>query len=145
MVKYSMKNISFVEINNNILFHLIIQLCLALRDPMDCSPPGSSVHDNSPGKNTGVGCRALLQRIFPTKRSNLGLLHCRWILYHLSYHGSPSILEWVACPFSRVTSQPRNETRVSCITGRFFTSWATQEAFHIHTYLFKKTMNNGNY
>ena len=39
---------------------------------------------NSPGKNTGVGCHSLLQRIFPTKGSNPGL-HCRQILYHLSH------------------------------------------------------------
>ena len=48
---------------------------------MDCSPPGSSVHGDSPGKNTGVGCHALLQGIFPTQESNQGLLHCRQILY----------------------------------------------------------------
>ena len=35
--------------------------CLTLGDPMDCSPPGSSVHGDFPGKNTGVGCHALLQ------------------------------------------------------------------------------------
>ena len=40
---------------------------------------------NSPGKNTGVGCHALLQGIFPTQGSNPGLPHCRWILYHLSH------------------------------------------------------------
>ena len=34
---------------------------------MDCSPPGSSVHGDSPDKNTGVGCHVLLQRIFPTQ------------------------------------------------------------------------------
>ena len=45
---------------------LVAQLCLTLNDPMDCSPPGSSVHGNSPGKNTAVGCHALLQGIFPT-------------------------------------------------------------------------------
>ena len=38
-----------------------------------------------PGKNTGVDCRALLQRIFPTQGSNPGLLHCRQILYHQRY------------------------------------------------------------
>ena len=37
------------------------------------------------------------------------------------------ILEWVAFPFSRGSSQPRDWTQVSCITGRFFTSWATRE------------------
>ena len=37
---------------------------------MDCSPPGSNAHADSPGKNTGVGCHALLQGIFPTQGSN---------------------------------------------------------------------------
>ena len=108
--------------------HLVAQSCLTLCDPMDCSPPGSSVHGDSLSKNTGVGCHALLQGIFPTEgikpRSlalqadslpdeppekpkntgvgslsllqgiflsselNQGLLHCRRILYQLSYQGS---------------------------------------------------------
>ena len=72
---------------------LVDQLCLTLCDPMDCSPPSSSLHGDSPGKYTGVGCHALLQRIFPTQGSNPGLPHCRWILYHLSHQGSPFI--WV--------------------------------------------------
>ena len=55
--------------------------------PHDCSLLGSSVHADSPGKNTGVGCHALLQGIFPTQGSNPGRLHCRQILYHLSYQG----------------------------------------------------------
>ena len=63
------------------------QLCLTLCDPMGCSPPGSSVAWNSPGKNTGVHCHALLQGIFPTQESNPGLLHCRWILYCLIHQG----------------------------------------------------------
>ena len=46
---------------------LIAQSCPTLCDPMDCSPPGSSVYGDSPGKNTGVGCHALLQGIFPTQ------------------------------------------------------------------------------
>ena len=41
---------------------------------MDCSPLGSSVHGDSPGKNTGVGCHALLWRIFPTQGLNPHLL-----------------------------------------------------------------------
>ena len=51
---------------------------------MDCSLQ-APLSMNSPGKNTVVGCRFLLQGIFPTPGSNLGLLHCRHILYHLSY------------------------------------------------------------
>ena len=46
---------------------------------------GTSVHGDSPGKNTGVGCHALLQRIFPTQGSNPCLPLCRCILYYLSY------------------------------------------------------------
>ena len=45
---------------------------------------------DSPCKNIGVGCHFLLHRIFPTLGLNLGLLHCRWILYHLGHQGSPS-------------------------------------------------------
>ena len=57
-------------------------------NPMDCSPPGSSVH---------------------------GILQAR-------------ILKWVGIPFSRGSSWPRDQTRVSCIAGRFFTIWVTREA-----------------
>ena len=67
----------------------VAQSCPTLRDPMDCSLPGSSVHGDSPGKNSGVGCHALLQGIFPTQGSNRGLPHCRRILYCLSHQGSP--------------------------------------------------------
>ena len=87
---------------------LVNQSCPTLWDPMDCSLPGSSVHGDSPGKNTGVGCHALLQGIFPTQGLNPGLLHYRQILYSLSHQGSPRILEWVAYPLSRKTSGPRN-------------------------------------
>ena len=60
------------------------------------------------GKNTGVGCHALLQGIFPTQGLNPGLPHCRWILYCLGLQRKPKILEWVAHPFSKGTSQPRS-------------------------------------
>ena len=63
---------------------LVSQSCLTLHNPMNCSPPGSSVHEDSPGKNSGVDCHALLQRVFPTRALNPGLLHCRWILYCLN-------------------------------------------------------------
>ena len=47
-------------------------------------PPLGS-HWDFPGKNTGVGCHALLLGIFPTQGLNPGLSHCRQILYHLSH------------------------------------------------------------
>ena len=83
---------------------------------------------NSPGQNTGVGSLSLLQGNFPTQGLNPGLPHCRWILYLLNHKGSPRILEWVAYPFSSKSSQPRNWTGVSCISGGFFTNWAMREA-----------------
>ena len=97
---------------------LVAQSCLTLGNPMDCSPSGSSVHGDSPGKNTGVGClppgdlpnpgteprsptfqenTLLSEPLEKCKNSsgdlqdqgiNQGLLHCRWILYKLSYQGS---------------------------------------------------------
>ena len=63
-------------------------LCPALGNPMDCSPPGSSVY---------------------------GIPQAR-------------ILEWVAIPFSRGSSPPRDGTWVSCVIGRFFTIWATRDS-----------------
>ena len=82
---------------------------------------------NSPGQNTGVGSLPFLHGIFPTQGLNPGILHYRKILYQLSHKWSPRILEWVAYPFSRGSSQPRNWTGVSCIAGRFFTNWAIRE------------------
>ena len=67
-----------------------VQLC----DPMDCSPPGSSILGDSPDKNTGVGCHALLQGIFPTQGSNphlLRLLHWQTGSLPLSPPGKPKI------------------------------------------------------
>ena len=95
-------------------------------------PHGPCSPWNSPGQNPGVSSLSLLQGIFPTHGSNPGLLHCRQILYQLSHKGSPRILEWVACPFSRGSSWHRNWTGVSCIAGGFFTNWAIREA-HTHT------------
>ena len=75
-----------------------------------------------------IGSLSLLQRIFPTQGSNPGLPHCRRILHQLSHKRSPRISEWVAYPFPRWSSQPRNRTRVSWIAGRFFTNWAIRGA-----------------
>ena len=70
----------------------LLQSRLTLYDPMDDSLPGSSVHGDSPGKNTGVGCHSLLQGIFPTQGLNPGLsivrgLHIKSILKLRSREG----------------------------------------------------------
>ena len=59
--------------------HLCMLSCFScvrlMCDPVDCSPPGSSFHGDSLGKDTGVGCRALPQRILPTQGWNLPLIY----------------------------------------------------------------------
>ena len=71
---------------------LVDQLCPTLYDPTDCSLPGSWDWRlmPTPVKNTGGGCHSLLQGIFPTRGLNPGLLHCRQILYQLSYYSRSS-------------------------------------------------------
>ena len=64
---------------------------------------------SSLGQNTEVSSLSLLQGIFPTHRSNPGLLYCRRILCQLIHKGSPRILEWLAYAFSRGSSQSRIE------------------------------------
>ena len=64
-----------------------VRLC----DPMDCSLSGSSVHGIFQARVLEWIAIFLLQGIFPTQESNLGLLHCRQTLYRLSYQGSPVV------------------------------------------------------
>ena len=73
------------NINYSISAVLSPSVMTTLCDPMDYS---FSVHGESPGKNTGVGCHAVLEGIFPTQGLNPGLPHCRQILYRLSRQGS---------------------------------------------------------
>ena len=76
----------------------VTQLCLTPCDHMNCSKPGSSVHGILQAR---VGIYSLLQGIFPTQESNLDLLHCRQILYQLSYQGrlllisGPHLRSWL--------------------------------------------------
>ena len=66
----------------------------------------------SPGKNTGVNNHFLLQRIFPTQGLNLGLLHCRWILYPLSYQGEVQIV-------GKLTNSKEISPHCFCFLDRF--------------------------
>ena len=91
---------------------------------------------NSPGKNPGVGCHALLQGIFPTQRLNLGLLHCRQIPYSLSHQGNPRQRLKVSKTSStfaniRVSSASLSLSYFSRIL--FFFSSTQQEAFEFHS------------
>ena len=111
------------------VIHVSMLSCSVLSDSLQ--PHGLYSPCNSPGQNTGVGSLFLLQGIFPTQGLNSGLPHCRQILHQLSRQGRPRILEWVVYPFSGRSSWPRNQTGVSFIAGRFFTSWAAREALRL--------------
>ena len=62
---------------------------------------------DSPGKNTGVGHHFLLHRISPTQGSNPGLLHCRQILYYLSYWEVQPLAMAKSCQHSRKTKEKK--------------------------------------
>ena len=66
--------------------------------------------------------RAAQAPYYKKKFEEMGIPHCRWILYQLSHEGSPRILQRVAYAFSMGSSQLRNQTQVSCIAGGFFTN-----------------------
>ena len=102
-------------------------------DPMDYSSPGYCVRGDSPGKNTGVGCHALLQGIFPTQGLNPGFLHCRWILYSLSHQGRPCRyiscmiyvegkmwFKWKVFYLSQISGISRNMYKLSNIKNRMW-------------------------
>ena len=101
---------------------LVALLCRSL-NPMDCSPPGSCVRGDSPGKNTGVGCHGLLQGIFPTQGSNPGVQHCRRIPPRKPKNTGVSIL-------SLLQGILQNQESIQALLNRrqIFTSWATREA-----------------
>ena len=123
---------------------LVTQSCPTLCDPMDCSLPGTSVHGDSPGPNTGVGSLALLQGNFPNLGIEPRFPTLQAVLLPAEPQGKPlytiheilqaRILEWVAIPFSRGSSQPRDRTQASRIAGGFFTSWAIREALVHYTH-----------
>ena len=73
------------EGNRNSNNSVVPQSCLTLCNPTDCSPPGSSVHEILQARILEWIAIPFLQRIFQTQGSNLGLLHCRQILYRLSH------------------------------------------------------------
>ena len=86
--KFDLFSPSDFMLYNYAVLCLVAQSCLTLCNPMDCSPPGTSVHGDSLGKNTGV----------------------------------------VSMPSSRESSQPCDQTEVSCTAGRLFTLCTTREA-----------------
>ena len=146
---------------------LVIQLCQTLCDPMDCSPPDSSVHgilqvrilekvaipfsrgSTWPRDETQVSCIAgRLFTIWAARKLHIYVCCCfcgqscptLCDAMDCSLPGSSiheilqaRILEWVAKPSSRGSSQPRDQTQVSHTAGSFFTIWAIREASYKYT------------
>ena len=116
------------------MLHLVAQSGLTLCDPMGCSLSGSFVH------------RVLQQEYWsgspcppPGDLPNPGIKPRSPALQADSLpaepQGSPRTLEWVAYPFFRGSSQPRNQTGVSYTAGWFFTCWATREPIYVHVFI----------
>ena len=95
--------------------HSVMSKCL---QPHGLQPTRLFCPWDSPGKNTGVGCHALLEGIFLTQGLNPGLRHCRQILYHLSHQGSPIQREAAfTCNIDL--------TGPSCRTEKVFLAWVS--------------------
>ena len=129
LLRDSMQYVTIISLSQcyAVLGHFChVRLC----DAMVSSLPGSWVRGSFPGKNTRVGCHALLQGIFP-KWVKWKSLSCAWLfsIPWTSPWNSPGQNTGLGTfPFSRGSSQPRDWTQISHIAGRFFTSWATREA-----------------
>ena len=83
-------------LKRSIKINEVAQSYLTLCNPLDCSPPGSSINGIFPGKSTRVGCHFLFRGIFPTQGWNSDLLCCRQMLYHLNHQGSQYKNQWPA-------------------------------------------------
>ena len=153
----------------------VAQSYLTLCNTMDCSPPGSSVHEISqtrileflaisssrgsfrPRDRTCISCigRQILHcwAIRETLYMCIVSVSCSGMPYSLridpkdynlpgsSVHGilQTRILEWVAIPFSRWSSWPRDQMQVSCMSSRFFTVWVIRENLYMCIYVHKYT------
>ena len=118
---------------------IFAQSCLTLCDPMDYSPPGSSVH--------GILQARILEWVaIPFSRGSSPPRDWTWVSYTAgrsltiwATKWSPRILEWVAIPFLGVSCWPTDWTWVSCTAGRFFTFWATYGGWNLmNNALFEK-------
>ena len=113
ILKFLTANKFYSTGNYGVISLLIVQLCLTLCNPMDCSlllcPWDFS------GENTGVGCHSILQGNFPTQGLNLVLPHCRQCIYHLNHLGSPILKE--KDTIKSVNNNTLKKILISILTG----------------------------
>ena len=109
------------------------EICSVTSDslwPLRLQPIRLMCPDNSPGQNTGVGSYSLLHEMFTIQKSNPGLPHGRWILYHLIHQGRPTYLQ------SRLTDT-ENKFMVIRKKGRMGDKLGNWD-WHIHTIMYKR-------
>ena len=106
----------------------VAQSCPTLHDPMDCSPPGSSIHEIFQARVLEWGAIAFSGWIAQSCLTLCDPMDCSPA--GSSVHGilQARILTWVAISFSRGSSWPRDQIQVSCFAGGLLTDWATREA-----------------
>ena len=86
----------FTSVWSEVKWSEVAEFCLTFCNPMDCSPPGSSIHGIFQVRVLKWVAISFSRGIFPTQGSSPGLLHCRWTLCRLSHQGSPLVYEMSA-------------------------------------------------
>ena len=142
---------------------LVTQLCLLLCDPMGCRPQASlSMEFYRQEYWSGFSSVQFSRSVMSDSLQPVGLQHTRfpcpapllkfaqthvhWVSDAIqSSHRLSSPLEWVALPFSRGSSQTRDQTQVSCHSGGFFTSWPTREVLFSTAYKFTASLLSHDY
>ena len=107
---------------------LVAQSCSTLCNPMDCNPPGSSVHGDFPGKNTGVACHTLLQMNLPNSKIKLRSPALQMDSLPSEPPGKAKNIGVGSLSLLQGIFPTQESTRISCVAGGFFTSWALREA-----------------
>ena len=97
-------------------------------------PHGLYSPGNSPGQDIAVGSLSLLQGIFPTQESHRGLLHCRWILYQLSYQGSPLTRILVYYKRIQITNNQTEEVHGARYGERAWSFYVLRNLQYLHVH-----------
>ena len=101
---------------------LVAQWCPTLHAPMDCNPPGSSVHGDSPGRNTGVGCHALLRgSSWPRDWTQLSRIAGGLFTVWTTREAQPGLLVMVSCSVAKSCPTPCDPVNCSTLASLSFT------------------------
>ena len=122
------KKTKLVNLKWKVVKVLATQSCLTLCDPMDCSPPGFSVHKVLQARILEFASISFARASFQPRYQTWISCFAGGFFTIWATREATRTLEWVAYTFSRGFSWLRNQIRVSCIAGGLFTSWAMRES-----------------